>query len=39
MMKLWAHRGLCKMLALVQNVFQFVFIEANDMEGTLQGGP
>lgn len=38
-MKLWAHRALCKMLALVQNVFQFVFNEANDKEGILQGRP
>lgn len=39
MMKFLAYRVLCKMLALVQNVFQFVFNKANDREGILQGHP
>lgn len=37
MMKLLAHRGLCKVVALAPNVFQFVFKEATEREGILQG--
>lgn len=37
MMKLWHNRGLCKVVALDQNVFQFVFKDALDREGILQG--
>lgn len=36
-MKLWDHRGLCKVIALTSNVFQFVFQE--DRESILQRRP
>lgn len=39
MMKLWQHRGLCKVNALDSNVFQFVFKDALDRDGILQGRP
>lgn len=37
MMKFWHNGGLCKVVALDQNVFQFVFKEASNREGLLQG--
>lgn len=39
MMKLWQNKGLCKVVCLTQNVFQFVFKEAWDREVVLQGRP
>lgn len=39
MMKIWQHRGLYKVVALDQNVFQFVFKEEGDREGIMQGRP
>lgn len=39
MMKLWQHRGLCRVINLMQNVYQFVFKEAGDREVVMQGRP
>lgn len=38
-MKLWQHRGLCKVVTVAPNVFQFVFEDASAREGVLQGRP
>lgn len=37
MMKLWHHRGLCKVVALEPNVYQFVFNSATERKGIPQG--
>lgn len=37
--KLWQHKGLCKVIAITQNVFQFIFVHAEDREGVLKGRP
>lgn len=39
MMKLWQYRGLCRVVSLTQNVYQFVFKEAGDREMVMQGRP
>lgn len=39
MMKLWGSRGLCKVVMLDQNIYQFVFKEASARSGILQGRP
>lgn len=39
LMKLWAHKGLCKVLALAPNVFQFIFQEVANRDDILQGRP
>lgn len=39
MMKLWGSRGLCKVISLDLNVFQFVFKAASDRDSILQGRP
>lgn len=36
MMKLWHHRGLCKVVALAQNVNQFMVKEAAEKEYVIQ---
>lgn len=36
-MKLWQHKGLCKVISLNQNTFQFIFGRASDREAILQG--
>lgn len=38
-MKLWQHRGLCKVVTVALNVFQFVFEDASTREGVMQGRP
>lgn len=38
-MKLWHHRGLCKVVTLELNVYQFVFNSATERVGILQGRP
>lgn len=37
MMKIWQHRGLYKVIALDQTIFQFFFKNAGDREGIMQG--
>lgn len=39
MMKLWQHRGLCRVVSLTQNIYQFIFKEAGDREMVMQGRP
>lgn len=39
MMKLWGSRGLCKVVSLDLNVFQFVFKAESDRDSILQGRP
>lgn len=39
MTKLWKNRGLKKVVALDQNVYQFVFKEEADREGVMKGRP
>lgn len=39
MMRLWQHRGLSKVVALAPNVYQFIFQDAANREGVLQGRP
>lgn len=39
MMKLWQSKGLCKIVALDQNVYQFIFGKAEDREPILRGRP
>lgn len=37
--KLWQHKGLCKVVALLPNVFQFIFQQAEDREAVLRVRP
>lgn len=39
LMKLWQYRGLSKVVALSLNTFQFVFNQASDRDGVMQGRP
>lgn len=39
MMKLWQHKGLCKVVGLTQNVYQFVFQATAEREMVMQGRP
>lgn len=39
MMKLWGRNGLCKVVMLDQNIYQFIFKEASARSGILQGRP
>lgn len=39
LLKLWQHRGLCKVIALTHNIFQFVFTKASDRDGIMKGRP
>lgn len=39
MMKLWQHRGLCKVVGIAQNVYQFTIDDASERDGVMQGRP
>lgn len=39
MMKIWHHKGLCKVVVLELNVYQFVFNSITERDGILQGQP
>lgn len=39
MMKLWQYRGLCKVAAIANNVFQFIFEDPLDREKVMLGRP
>lgn len=39
MTKLWQSKGLCRVVALDQNVFQFIFGKAEDRDQVLSGRP
>lgn len=39
MMKLWQHKGLCREVALTQNVYQFIFGKVEKREQVLRGRP
>lgn len=38
-MKLWQYKGLCKVIALGHNAFQFIFPRTSDREAILEGKP
>lgn len=38
-MKLWQHRGLCKVVGIAQNVYQFKIDDTSERDGVMQGRP
>lgn len=39
MMKFWQHRGLCKLVAIAQNVYQSTFDDVFERDRVMQGRP